>query len=648
MKRATTIGAVGLALMWMGASCGGRHVLGEKNNATNGSDDGGPTGGSSGSGGSTGGSGGSSGSSATDGASGATNCSPTTPDGTQATSDKLDLLLVVDNSPQLADKQDILRRSARDLLERLTNPLCVGNGIEQPATPDTPCTGGRHREMTPVRDMNIGIVTSSLGGHGGDECSPQNANWNPTQNDKAHLIATVRPGTIDVTTTYQSLGFLKWDPQGLSTPPGESNIDTLIDSLSAEITAAGEQGCGFESTLEAAYRFLVDPEPPADVVVTGGQAFVNGIDNVVLQQRADFLRNDSAVLVAILSDEDDCSTIDGGAGAIDGGPGWLMATTELNGSIFHLPRATAACATDPLSPCCRSCGLQEASPPSGCSTLASDPECAKGAWDDVGDNINLRCWDQKRRFGIDFLYPIDRYVTGFTSPQIYIRNIQPTPTGPQDLGGCMNNPLFAGGRHPSLVSVAAIVGVPWQDIARNPDPSAPLEFSSASELDSLGRWPQLEGDPSRFIAPTNPYMVEQPDPRSGTDPITGIAIAPPDSTSLVSPINGHEYFTSPDRNELQYSCIMPIPTPRDCGTTTPYCDCRADMISQNKPLCDGTIQTYVGAFPGLRHLAVIDGLGNQGVLGSICSRNVTDDTRLDYAYRPVVGAIVERLSNVMR
>ena len=30
-------------------------------------------------------------------------------------------------------------------------------------------------------------------------------------------------------------------------------------------------------------------------------------------------------------------------------------------------------------------------------------------------STNLRCFDQKRRFGIDFLYPVDRYVAGTTS-----------------------------------------------------------------------------------------------------------------------------------------------------------------------------------------------------------------------------------------
>ena len=29
------------------------------------------------------------------------------------------------------------------------------------------------------------------------------------------------------------------------------------------------------------------------------------------------------------------------------------------------------------------------------------------------DNLNLRCFNQKQRFGIDLLYPTERYVSGF-------------------------------------------------------------------------------------------------------------------------------------------------------------------------------------------------------------------------------------------
>jgi hypothetical protein len=53
-------------------------------------------------------------------------------------------------------------------------------------------------------------------------------------------------------------------------------------------------------------------------------------------------------------------------------------------------------------------------------------------YSDMEDNINLRCWDQKRRFGIDFLYPIDRYTQAFTQATIVNR-----------AGELVPNPLFS-------------------------------------------------------------------------------------------------------------------------------------------------------------------------------------------------------------
>src|SRR5262249_41056480 len=115
---------------------------------------------------------------------------------------------------------------------------------------------------------------------------------------------------------------------------------------------------------------------------------------------------------------------------------------------FHLPKARSECALDPNDPCCKSCGQDPGSCP-------PDPGC--GAGDPVDDNLNLRCWDQKRRFGIDFLYPVDRYTQALTSPTVATKT-----------GELVQNPLFAGIRDPGSVIVTGIVGVPWQDVAHDP------------------------------------------------------------------------------------------------------------------------------------------------------------------------------------
>ena len=178
------------------------------------------------------------------------------------------------------------------------------------------------------------------------------------------------------------------------------------------------------------------------------------------------------------------------------------------------------------------------------------------------DPLNLRCWEQKRRFGIDFLHPIARYVRGLTSPTV-----------PNRSGTMVTNPLFAdltgGGapaRHPSLISVAGIVGVPWQDLAENPADMTGLRYMTSAELGASDRWSVIVGDPSRERPPRDPFMRESVDPRTGVNPITGDGIEPPSApTALANAINGHEWEPE-NRADLQFACIFPLLSPLECGS----------------------------------------------------------------------------------
>ncbi len=53
----------------------------------------------------------------------------------------------------------------------------------------------------------------------------------------------------------------------------------------------------------------------------------------------------------------------------------------------------------------------------------------------------------------------------------------------------------------------------------------------------------------------------------------------------------------------------------------------------------GTTQYATYAHPGIRPLALLKALGNQGVVGSICPAQLNDNSRADYGYRPVLGAM---------
>jgi hypothetical protein len=592
---------------------------------------------------------------------------------TQSSVDKIDLLLVIDNSRSMADKQEILNLAVPDLVNQLINPQCglvdkdTGEfvaGGQQPADPlqDCPIAGDK-REFDPILDIHIGILTSSIGGHGADACEATSI---PSENDKAHLIQRSGTGVSDpVVPTWQDKGFLAWDPNTddpSHDPPGEIDQTSLITNLTQMVSGAGEVGCGYEATLEAWYRFLVDPDPYETITLENNSAVLQDTDNVLLGQRKDFLRPDSLLAVIMLSDENDCSIRDGSQFYFA-----AQIYQPNTNNPYHLPNARAACASDPNDPCCRSCGQ---GPGEGCSEANDDCSGPLAALD---DNINLRCFHQKERFGIDFLWPIDRYTVGVSQSQVQDRH-----------GNVVANPLFtdldtdddnSAVRDPGLVFVAGIVGVPWHDIARQAADGTPdlisglnlegqiaggfqsgVELAIPNDITNLSTWDVILGDPTCYASgsaclPADPLMEESFLQRTGTNPVTNDALAPGGAGLLANPINGHEY-TIDTKDDLQYACIFPLTVPRDCtDASNTACDC-VDPMNDN-PLCQdstgayGQTQYFAKAYPGVRELNVLKNIGTQGIVGSICPAQQTDNTLINFGYRPAVKAIVDRLKQAL-
>jgi hypothetical protein len=206
------------------------------------------------------------------------------------------------------------------------------------------------------------------------------------------------------------------------------------------------------------------------------------------------------------------------------------------------------------------------------------------------------------------------------------------------------------------------VGVPWQDIARcnaggDPDLDSGLDGSgnpvgglqSAAELAALGTWDVILGDPASYVAPTDPLMIESRGPRSGNNPITGDALAPPGAGTLANPINGHEYGDA-SQADLQYACVFELPEARDCSAMQTSCEC--EVISDS-PLCQdpggdyGTTQYFAKAHPSRRQLSVLKALGSQAVVGSICPASLDDPASRSYGYRPAVGALAEAVQGAL-
>jgi hypothetical protein len=560
--------------------------------------------------------------------------------------DKIDLLFMIDNSLSMKDKQLILEDAVPVLVERLVTPRCLdgqGNAIGK-ADANGRCAAG-DPEFIPIKDIHIGVITSSLGNHGGEHCTPMadDAAMGRTPDDRAELLPFVRPGLS--LTSWNDSGFLAWDPgQDKNLPPGEANLGMLIGDIRAQVAASGEIGCGYESSLEAWYRFLVDPEPPVSMSVVDNANVKGPVNGALLEQRADFLRPDSLLAIVMLTDENDCSINDD-----DGQQGFYVSSSGV-----RMPRASSACATNPNDPCCHTCAMDA---PAGCPSNDADPECSKktpeeryAALTPDEDKSGVRCFEHKRRFGLDLLYPTERYIDALTKRTVRNR-----------AGMDVANPIFApapdGTTRPgSQVLLAGILGVPWQDIATEQSlQGRGLEYLDAAELSAAGRWDLILGDRSKNLAPSDPHMHESIAPRTGANPLLGIPIAPATSTnSEENPINGHEQNV-PGFDDLQYACTFRLPMARDCAVeNSDACDCNANEQVNNRPLCDfpngpntDGLQRYAKAYPGLRHLEVLKGVGNNGIVASICPKNTAPEAGLEpatdpsYGYNPAVASILE-------
>src|SRR5690606_27503512 len=180
----------------------------------------------------------------------------------------------------------------------------------------------------------------------------------------------------------------------------------------------------------------------------------------------EFMRMDSLLAVIMLTDENDCSFK-------ASGQSFMM--LEQNAAF----RSSSQCETDPNDACCQTCGAgaiancpNEGGQALGCSENDGLYETVTPGEPDY-DQINVRCFKQKERFGLDFLYPVERYANALTMRAIcpFADDLNPQSSRCAN-GGVVSNPVFVRGdesRAESLVFMGGIVGVPWQDLAQDPN-----------------------------------------------------------------------------------------------------------------------------------------------------------------------------------
>ncbi|HEY8042325.1 MAG TPA: hypothetical protein VIF15_21125, partial [Polyangiaceae bacterium] len=545
---------------------------------------------------------------------------------------RLDLLFMIDNSKSMGDKQDYLARAIPDLLTRLVTPNCVDLVDATKvlgASRDGSCDAGRI-EFPPVHDMHIAVVSSSLGNMGGDVCPLPSTPAPNGEDDDAQILN--RAGVADAPGAF--LGWFPSTSANAGAPPPAQPVGdpgVLVGDFQRIVTGIGEGGCGIEAQLESWYRFLVQPDPYASIAVHNGGAVLQGVDATVLRQRHDFLRSDSLLAIIDLSDEND-SSVDVRA----------YAGTEIAG--YHMMerdtgpfRGTSACAANPQDPACTSCAARSAS---------GDPACVTPQYDPVSDAAgtpNIRHVHMKQAFGIDFQYPIERYLSGLTDPVVPDRDGE-YPQGAQTYRGTANcsNPIFSqdlpdgtnldpavlckltrGPRTKDLVYYAHIGGVPADLLHFDPASPQASQLTGADWTKILGKDPQASD-------------------YGGIDP------------RMNETYKQRPYFQSPFAPywDLAFACTFPLPQPRDCtqAANSGGCDCATSPPSSVSgwELCsatDATRQIAAKAYPTVRELLLAKLLGDRGVVSSLCPIHVTEQQPGDplFGYRPAMSAIIERL-----
>lgn len=566
------------------------------------------------------------------------------PKPTPPTLSKVDVLFVVDNSRSMAEKQALLSASAGRFIERLVTPKCLDAGGAVVGTSvDGVCATGT-LEHSPVRDMHVGVLTSSLGGLASDSCP---ADAVPGGNDDLGRLVN-RPGLPSAPG-----GFLAF-ATGTPTAPAFSDPATLVRDTAALVGKVGDRGCGFEGPLESMHRFLVAPDP-AGAVRSGNQATRAAVDSTLLAQRKAFLREDSVLAVIVLTDEDD-STVDPYS---VGGQGWAFmnavfpASASLAGAQrpanrggSTAPKGTTACLTNPASSDCTSCGFK-ADP-----RVVTDPRCAEnsGYYGPNEDDLNVRFFDMKRRFGVDPQYPVKRYVEGLSALTVARGATEHDANGNYVGTPECRNPIFAkdlpasatqelcrlspGARTPFDVLFAVITGVPSTLTPKSNAKGAPESISPADWAKIVGRNPDTYD-----VAGIDPHMIPSTDPRPG--------LPAPSAANDADPIHGREWATN--GLDLQSACTFAFAAPVPCVVANrETCECNPPMTA---PLCsasDATVQVRGRAVPGIRHLRVAKGLGDRAIVGSICPAQVNDPTRDDFGYAPTLSQLRARIGQRLK
>lgn len=184
----------------------------------------------------------------------------------------VDLLLMVDDSNSMAEEQASLALAFPELVRALST-----GDLEPDGTLD----------FDPVADLHVGVVTSDMGTFG----YPVPTCAEPNFGDDGILRTEGSTTLAGCETSYPS--FLTYAPGGA--------LAQFRADFSC-VATVGTMGCGLEQQLEAVLKAVT----PSTSALRFQQDTVGHAD----LENAGFLRDDSVLVVLVVTDEDDCSASD--------------------------------------------------------------------------------------------------------------------------------------------------------------------------------------------------------------------------------------------------------------------------------------------------------------------------------------------------
>lgn len=189
--------------------------------------------------------------------------------------DKVDILLVIDNSLSMSAEQ----QGIAEQLPRLVNALALG----EVTTTDESGTKMKV-EFPAARSVHIGVASTDMGiGAVGDR----------------PIVGCEDPFGDDGVLLESSLACQRSKKPFLTYEEGDSSEE--LDAELECLVQIGVEGCGLEQQLEATWKALAPSSNDSFSLGTPG----HGDD-----ANAGFLRDDSLLVVIVVSDEEDCSIPD--------------------------------------------------------------------------------------------------------------------------------------------------------------------------------------------------------------------------------------------------------------------------------------------------------------------------------------------------